>query len=191
MTEIYVQDKTFDKNDLALNPLAKGEYENCMFNGCNFADSDLSGFQFTDCSFQNCNLSLAKLSRTAFRDVTFNNCKMLGLRFDTCNEFALAFSFDGCQLNHSSFYKTKIKKTVFKHSQLEGTDFTDADLTSTLFEHCDLAQALFDQTILEKVDFRSSNNYAIDPERNRIKKAKFSLMGISGLLGKYDIEIEQ
>ena len=187
MQEIYIQDQTFNQNDT----LVKGEYESCIFNGCSLADGDLSEFSFIDCTFNGCNLSLAKLHKTAFRDVKFINCKMLGMRFNACTEFGLSFSFDNCLLDHSSFYKTKIKKTVFKHSQLEGTDFTDADLTSTIFENCDLAQALFDQTILEKVDFRSSYNYAIYPKQNRIKKAKFSLLGISGLLGKYDIEIEQ
>lgn len=115
---------------------------------------------------------------------------MLGLRFDTCVEFGLSFSFDGCQLNHSSFYKTKIKKTVFINSQLQEIDFTEADLTGSLFDRCNLERATFDQTLLEKSDLRSSYNYSIDPEINRINKAKFSILGLSGLLEKYDIDIE-
>ena len=98
-------------------------YENCIFNGCDFADKDLSDYKFIDCFFNGCNLSLAKINQTVFRDIKFKDCKMLGLRFDTSNEFGLSFSFDGCQLNHSSFYKTKIKKTIFKNSQLQETDF--------------------------------------------------------------------
>ena len=187
MTEIYIQDKKFDRNDT----LAKGEYENCIFNNCNFADGDISEFKFIDCTFNVCNFSLAKLNKTAFRDVKFKDCKMLGLRFDTCHEFGLSVSFDGCQLNLSSFYKTKIKKTVFKNSQLEEVDFAEADLTSSVFDDCNLTQAIFDHTILEKTDFRTSFNYSIDPEINRIKKAKFSISGISGLLDKYDIDIER
>jgi uncharacterized protein YjbI with pentapeptide repeats len=35
---------------------------------------------------------------------------------------------------HSSFYNTKIKKTVFKSSQLEEVDFTDCDLMNSSFE---------------------------------------------------------
>jgi hypothetical protein len=42
---------------------------------------------------------------------------------------------------------------------------------------------------LEKTDFRSSFNYSIDPEVNRIKKAKFDRAGLAGLLDKYDLEI--
>jgi len=44
--------------------------------------------------------------------------------------------------------------------------------------------------LLEKVNFLTSYNYSIDPENNRLKKAKFSMNGLAGLLGKYDIEIE-
>jgi uncharacterized protein YjbI with pentapeptide repeats len=115
---------------------------------------------------------------------------MLGLRFDKCSEFGLSFSFDNCQLNHCSFYNTKIKKTHFRNSQLHEADFTGCDLTSAVFDNCDLNRAMFESTIIEKADFRSSFNYSIDPEMNRIKKAKFSIQGISGLLNKYDIEIE-
>lgn len=186
MTETYIQDITFDRNDT----LTKGEYENCIFNSCNFADTDLSEFKFIDCTFNRCNFSLAKLNRIAFQDVKFKDCKMLGLRFEL-QRFGLSFSFDGCQLNYSSFYKTKIKKTVFKNSQLQETDFAEADLTSAVFDNCNLTQAIFDHTTLEKTDFRTSYNYSIDPEINRIKKAKFSILGVSGLLDKYDIDIEK
>jgi fluoroquinolone resistance protein len=53
-----------------------------------------------------------------------------------------------------------------------------------------LDRAIFDNTILEKADFRTSFNYSINPERNKMKKSKFSTAGIAGLLDKYDIEVE-
>ena len=187
MQETYIQDQTFDRNA----SLQSGEYDNCIFNGCDFAEHDLSAFKFAECTFNGCNLSLAKLNGTAFRDVQFKDCKMLGLRFDSCNPFSLSFSFEGCQLNHSSFYKTKIKKTVFNDSQLRETDFAETDLTNAVFHNCDLMNAVFDRTILEKADFRTSYNYTIHPEANRIKKARFSVAGIAGLLSKYDISIEK
>lgn len=182
-----IEEKTFDRSDVP----SKGDYENCIFNGCDFGDKDLSEFKFTDCLFKGCNLSLAKLNNTVFRDVKFKDCKMLGLRFDTCNDFGLSFAFDTCQLNHSSFYKLKIKKTVFINSQLQEVDFVGSDLTSAVFDHCNLAQATFEHTLLEKADFRTSYNYSFDPELNRIKKAKFSIQSIAGLLDKYDIDVEQ
>src|SRR5690606_3241242 len=187
MQNLYIQDETFDRNQT----LTKGEYENCIFNGCNLADKNLSEFKFTDCSFNSCNLSLAKLNNTSFCNVKFKDCKMLGLQFDTCNAFGFSVSFEDCQLNYASFFKTKIKKTIFKNSQLQETDFVEADLTSAVFDNCNLMQAVFDSTILEKADFRTAYNYSINPETNRIKKTRFSIEGIPGLLHTYDIDIEQ
>jgi fluoroquinolone resistance protein len=60
-----------------------------------------------------------------------------------------------------------------------------------IFDNCDLKNAAFDQTILEKADFRTAFNYSIDPDNNKIKKAKFSISGLTGLLEKYNIEIEK
>lgn len=189
MQEVYITDKTFDRNDFTQAPLPKGEYENCTFRNCDFSNTDLSNFKFTDCEFIGCNLSLARLDKTALRDITFRDSKMLGLRFDTCNDFGLSFSFDNCILNHSSFYRTKIKNTVFKNSQLQEIDFTECDLTNSVMDNCDLARAMFENSVIEKVDFRTAYNYSIDPEINRIKKAKFSVPAVSGLLDKYDIDI--
>jgi fluoroquinolone resistance protein len=184
--EIYSTDKNYDQNHLLL----KGEYERCTFKNINLVNSDLTNYRFIDCIFIECDLSLAKIYKTTFRDIVFKNCKMLGLRFDTCNALGLSFSFEGCQLNHSSFYKTKIKRMAFADSQLIETDFSEADLTSVRFENSNLEGAMFDRTILETADLRSSYNYSIDPEFNRIKGAKFSITGVAGLLDKYNIVIE-
>lgn len=185
--ENYMEGRTFGKDDV----LTKGEYENCTFNNRDFTSEGLSGYTFNNCTYNSCNLSLVKLHNTAFRNVTFKECKMLGLHFETCNEFGLSFLFDGCQLNHSSFHNANIKKTVFKNSQLQETDFSGADLTHAVFDNCNLAQAVFFRTTLERADFRTSQNYSIDPETNRIKNAKFSIWGISGLLDNHDIDIER
>lgn len=136
---MYITDQTFDRLEI----LQKGEYENCIFNLCNFADADLSGFKFTKCFFNACNLSLAKLNKTAFCNIQFRDCKMLGLRFNTCNEFGLSFSFEGCQLNHSSFFKLVIRKTIFRNTQLAEVDFEESDLSHALFDNCNLQQASF------------------------------------------------
>jgi uncharacterized protein YjbI with pentapeptide repeats len=190
MEEVYISDQTFDKYSFAENRPEKGEYENCIFKMCDFSGYDLSGYKFSECDFIASNLSLVKLNTTALQNITFRDCKLMGLHFYTCNEFALSLSFDGCILNHSSFYRMKLRKTSFTNSQLQETDFTECDLSSSIFDRCDLTKAMFENSILEKVDFRSASNYIIDPEINRIKRAKFSLPGVTGLLSKYDIVIE-
>ena len=73
---------------------------------------------------------------------------------------------------------------------MQEVDFTECDISGSHFTNCNFLGAMFENTILEKSDFRTSINYSIDPELNRINKAKFSLHGIAGLLDKYDIEIE-
>lgn len=185
MEEPYLHDQTFEN----LEELPKGEYENCTFMRCSLANQDISSFKFLNCDFIGCNLSLTKLKNTVFHDVTFKNCKMLGLRFDDVYPHGLSLSFENCQLNHSSFFELKMKQTKFHQCHLLEVDFSGTDLSLAVFEDCDLSGALFDQTNLEYVDFTTAHHYAIDPDKNRLKKAKFSMMGISGLLHKYDIEI--
>jgi fluoroquinolone resistance protein len=198
MKQVFIEEKTFDKIDFTQNSLSKGEYQYCNFVNCNFSQSDLSDIEFLDCEFLGCNLSSVNLDRTSLKEIKFKDCKMLGLNFGSCDDFGFVVYFDTCILNYSSFSGTasppkkrvKFRQTVFKNSQLHEVDFTECDLSSSVFDNCDLTRTIFEYTILEKVDFRNSVRYSIDPELNRIKKAKFSRSGIAGLLDKYDIEID-
>jgi uncharacterized protein YjbI with pentapeptide repeats len=183
--ELVVENTDF--NEMSFNP---GEYENCIFHMCNFSGIDLSQVNFTECSFKGCNLSLVRMSNTGMRDIEFSDCKMLGLHFEDCSDFLFAVKFDKCILNLSSFFKQKLKKTIFKDCILHEVDFTEAILSDSIFDNCDLTGAKFEKTNLEKADLRTAFNYSIDPEINRIKKAKFSIEGAVGLLDKYDIQIQ-
>jgi len=191
MDQDYTENATYDKADFTQKQLKKGEYENCIFNNCNFSNTDLAEIKFTGCRFSGCDLSLASLKKTSFHDAVFSGCKMLGLNFGDCNDFNLSFTFKNCLLDHCSFYRTKIRKTIFTDTKLQEADFTECDLTGSVFENCDFTRAAFDGTILEKADLRTSRNFSIDPEINRIRKAKFSLSEIGGLLDKYQIEIDR
>ncbi len=185
---MYTEDTIFEDRDVGENPLPAGEYEGCTFKNCNLAGVDLSGYAFIDCSFTDCDWSLAKLARTVLRDLRFSGCKLMGLHFEDCA--AVSFSADNSLINHSSFYQVKMKKTNFLNSQLVETDFTECDLTGAVFAGCNLDRALFERTILEKADLRTAYNYTIDPEKNTVKKARFSVSGLPGLLRKYNIDIE-
>jgi len=85
-----------------------------------------------------------------------------------------------------------MKKSLHEQTALtkKEVDFSEADLTGSIFADCDLSRSIFHQTILEKVDFRSAFNYSFDLELNRVKGAKFTSSGITGLLDKYRIVIE-
>ncbi len=184
---MYTEDAVFeDLNDISLLPA--GEYEGCSFNRCTFARADVSGYAFIDCDFTDCDWSLSILTRTVWRDLRFAGCKLMGLHFEDCA--AVSFTADNCLLNHSSFYRLKMKKVNFHNAQFVEADFTECDLTGAVFAGCNLDRALFDRTILEKTDFRTAYNYTIDPEKNTVKKAKFAVSGLPGLLRKYNIDIE-
>jgi len=66
---------------------------------------------------------------------------------------------------------------------------SSSDFTNSLFDNCDFQEAIFENTILIKSDLRTSYNFVIDPDKNKIEKAKFSSTNVLGLLTKFDIEI--
>ncbi len=187
---LVVEDQTFKGINYTESGLPAGDYEQCSFVNCNFSNVDLSAINFIDCSFEQCDLSMAKMKKTALKTVTFKGCKMLGINFGECMAFLLRLDFEDCLLNHASFYQLKLKGTKFKNCKLIGADFVETDLTQALFQYCDLTDTVFEKTLLEKADLRTAFNYAIDPELNEIKAARFSLQGLPGLLEKYRIEVD-
>jgi fluoroquinolone resistance protein len=184
-----IENKIFEKIDYTGRKLPKEEYENCTFLDCVFYNSDLSSLSFYECVFTSCDFSLSKLNNTLLNDIQFKHCKLLGLRFDNCNTSGFTVYFENCQLKLSTFFKLKLIKTKFINCNLQEVDFTETDLSGSVFENCDLQRAVFESTNIEKVDFSSSFNFNIDPEKNKIKKARFSNQGLAGLLDKYNLEI--
>ena len=183
------ENKIFERLDFSQKKFPCEVYDNCRFLNCNFYSSNLVDVSFRDCSFESCDFSLASLKNTALSDIQFIGCKLVGVQFDDCNPFLFSVTFENCVLKLAVFQKVKLKKTCFKNCNLEETDFTEADLSSGLFDNCNLERAIFYKTNLEKTDFSTSFNYSIDPGANKIKKARFSKMGLEGLLDKYQIEI--
>jgi fluoroquinolone resistance protein len=187
----YFCDIKYLNTDFVKDGFSSGEFENCVFTNCRLADVNLSACVFINCAFINCELSNAKLNDTVFRDAAFRNCKLIGLQFSNCNKLLLSMEFWESQLNLASFYNLNLRKTTFNKCEMRETDFVNADLSGSRFLECDLTKALFENSNLSGCDFLSAYNYTIDPEVNKISKAKFSIFGISGLLGKYDIIIEK
>jgi len=185
-----MEDLRLENKDFSTKPLEKATYDNCTFTGCNFTNSDLSKNKFESCVFENCDLSMADLTNSSLKEVQFKNCKLLGVNFHLCHEFLLAVSFGNCQLNLASFQGLPLSNTNFNNCNLKEVDFTETDLNKAIFESCDLSGAIFENTNLEGADFRNAFNYRIDPQVNRIRKARFSESGLAGLLGGFDIVVE-
>jgi fluoroquinolone resistance protein len=190
MDTVLHEDKTFNNIDYTENKLPKSEFVDCTFINCNFSKADISHHDFLDCHFKDCNLSLAVMENTGIKNIRFTDCKLTGIDFSRCSNFLFSVSFENSPLDYCSFFRKKMKKAIFRDCSIKDADFTETDLSMAIFNNCDLLNTTFTGTILEKTDFRTARNYAFDPELNKIKKAKFSLTGVTGLLLKYNIDIE-
>jgi uncharacterized protein YjbI with pentapeptide repeats len=190
MAAIYVSEIRYERDDFNVDSLPCGDYEACTFSACTFVEMDLSRYRFVDCTFINCHLSVVKLQDTVLSQVSFEGCKMLGLHFEDCHPFGLSVDATDCQMDYCTFYKVVLKKRRFSGCQFREADFTGADLSNSVFTACDFTLARFDGTTLERCDFRLSRGYSIDPSSNKIKKARFSLSGVVGLLDAFGITVE-
>jgi fluoroquinolone resistance protein len=179
------QNKTFSPDDINNN-----EFSNCTFHTCDFSNGIFSSGIFIDCIFESSNLTMAKLFICQLNNNTFKNSKVLGVNFSDCDDVPFSVRFEGCILDYCSFSKKKMPKTSFVSCSMKGADFSEADLSKSVFSNTDLMNAVFHRTILKEANFATASNYIIDPETNTIKKAVFSVHGLSGLLNTYDIIIE-
>lgn len=187
---LYINQENFKGINYSVTPIKKGEYVECTFTDCNFSEVHVSNIVFEECRFINCNFSNAFVKNTSFKTVQFESCKLLGVKFNECNPFLLSFQFTDCQLDFSNFYQLQLQNTVFKNCNLEEVDFTETNLLKAVFEQCNLKSTVFEDTNLEKADFRTAYNFVINPKKNTITKAKFSLLNVSGLLADFNIVIE-
>ncbi len=185
-----ILDQTFKGQDYSQIRLPKGEYEHCIFEGCIFLNGYLDNQHFMECQFIDCNLGNVNIAHTVFNDVNFERCKMIGMKFENCNDFLMDFSFVHCDLSFASFYGLSLKAKTFNHCKLIEADFTTTNLSKSIFAHCDLTKAIFSQTNLQNTDFTSALNFTIDPEKNQLKGARFSKDGLPGLLTKHQLKIE-
>lgn len=186
MDKRYIENTTIESPD----DLELGEYVDCTFKGLNLTNQDLSDYQFENCTFINCDLSKVKILETAFREVSFTNCQLNWIQFDTSKDFLFEICCEECQLDRVSFFSRTLKGMRFIRCTFKETDFSEADLTYATFEACDLMGATFDASRLENTDFRTAFNYVIDPEKNRVKGARFSKEGLAGLLTRFELRIE-
>jgi fluoroquinolone resistance protein len=188
---LYYKDQVFEKIALPRRGSIDTQFENCTFQNCDFTEADFFGCDFLKCTFKQCNLSMVKFGHIGFDKVQFDECKMIGADFSHTKDFLFSIDFSNCILDYAAFMKKKNRKAKFVNCSLKGADFSEADLTLSIFEKCDLGTAVFMRSILNSVNFASSYNFNIDPEKNILRKAKFSLDGLPGLLANYGIIVEE
>ena len=166
------------------------EYENCTFKNINFSNLILNSIEFTDCTFVSCDFSMAKLDRVSLSKIKFIQCKLLGIDFGKCSSSSFSVSFDNCVLNYCLFLKLNVRKTIFKNCSIKEAVFSESNLSEASFLLCDLSNTVFEKCNLTHCDFRTAQNYSINPSENKIKNALFSYPGVLGLLNQFNIKIE-
>jgi uncharacterized protein YjbI with pentapeptide repeats len=183
-------DRTFEKLVSFDARISSREFDGCTFKNCEFSNSVFAQCMFIDCTFIECNLSMVKLPATGLKTVVFRDCKLLGIRFDECDDFLFNVNFQDCVLDYSWFVNKKMPKTGFVKTSLKGVNFSGADLSMAVFDNTNLDGAVFDGTQLKAADLRPLTTSRSTRNKTRCRKRKFSVGGIPGLLQKYDIKIE-
>jgi uncharacterized protein YjbI with pentapeptide repeats len=189
-TDIIFEDREWQDIHWQTEAPPRGAYDQCRFVHCNLSNAVLTDYHFTDCLFADCDFSNADLRGVVFNDALFQECKLTGLHFGDCHKIPFGVRFKGCILTLASFEKMMLRKTIFEDCRLTETDFSGADLRESVFTGSHLDRAIFNGCNLEKADFRNVYQCTIDPALNRMRKARFSLEGLPGLLAAYGLDIE-
>lgn len=182
------ENKTYKDLDFRVIEL-EDEYYQCIFQHCDFTEIAFGKTNFEECKFISCNFSLTKMSGTSWNKVEFVSCKLTGANFSNANKFTFSASFDECNMQYTSFQGLDLQGTSFNKCRIIETDFALCDLRKSVFKDCDLLRSIFQRTNLEGADFTTAFNFVINPNDNKMKKAKFSVQGLPGLLGVFGIDI--
>ena len=86
-----------------------------------------------------------------------------------------------------SFIGMKLKSCNFIDCNLEEADFTECNLAEANFDRAVLNRTVFFLTNLEQADFSTAIGNEIDPRHNSLRKARFSLAEVIGLLRPFSI----
>ncbi len=183
-------DQLFDQTTGAPDQWAHQAFEKCVFRNLNLSKAVLANANFINCRFENCNLWLVVLAGAKLNEVDFVNCTLVSVDFEHCSTFGFFVSFQECQLDQSHFFGRNLKKTRFMDCSIKEARFINCDLTGAVFKHANLELAVFINNTLIQADFSTAYNITLDPEKNKMKKARFPLDELPGLLTKYELVVK-
>jgi uncharacterized protein YjbI with pentapeptide repeats len=189
MSADYIVDKEIRGVKFEEKDIKYKDFENCVFYDCDFTQCSFQSVTFIDSTFFGCDFNNTKINYLSLRGAFFTKCNFTAVNFAMTDQVIFEFGFKDCLLDYAQFYALKLKKMKFENCSMIATDFMGSDLTEVLFDNCNLRKAVFIDTIANKADFTTSYDYVIDPEKNKLKKAQFSVEGLKGLLTKYDIVV--
>jgi fluoroquinolone resistance protein len=170
-------------------PLADAEFEDCTFDKLALSAQKLSRCRFFDCELIECDLSLARLTDCAFVRSKFTRCRLTGVNWSDVEKLERV-SFQGSQMNDTTFIGAKLEVCDFSNVIARRASFRDLSLKACIFRDADLEDTEFVNTDLRQADFRGATGYVISPRENKLEKAKFSLPEATRLLHGLGIVLE-
>ena len=179
----------FSGEQFAPDSLLDRCFFDCTFEQCLFHEMNLKKSRFSDCTFKGCSLQLPKFDGCRLQGVLFDESKIVGADFFTCDEKFFSIQCRKSILVGCNFSNMKMKQFIFSGSKLTDCQFLDTVLIEADFRECNLQGALFHHADLSKADFRDATNYAINPQSNSVKKARFSAPEALSLLEYFDVDI--
>ncbi len=185
--------QTSSRTPVTLNALelaSATEYEGVCFRDCEFTGAELGQLRLVDCEFLRCNLSGAEWRGCSLNNVSFVGSKLLGANLTGLRKTFLSVSFEDCKLDYVDFSGLALSKTRFVKSSLVDAVFIGTDLSGATFVSCDVAGAIFRSTNLSGADLRGADGLVLDPENNKLQKARVDLGNLAGLLTKYKLQID-
>jgi len=192
-SDTQYNDLTLGEIHLDRNQISGGEFYDCSFVLCSFAETEFLNCKFNNCVFEQCDLSLMRVTGSTFPGTRFVNSKVMGVDWTLVNWSASLIgeplSFLECSINHSTFIGLHLKGISIKDCMATDVDFRDSDLFQANLSGTNFAESLFTNTNLIEADFRNAQNYDINPVKNTLTKAKFSLPEAMALLFSMDIEL--
>lgn len=188
-------DTDFSNQTITCQNFAGADLKGLKFNAasvsdCDFSRADLTSAEFTDCTFTACNFSNTKMTGAKIRGAKFKECKFMGVDFSRLNSFLLSWTFEDCKAEFCDFKRLDLRSCVFVSSSLKDSDFSAAVMHKTVVSGCNLLGAVFVNTDLREADFTESVNCIIDPSKNKVYGAMFSLQEAASLLAPFGVKLQ-
>jgi uncharacterized protein YjbI with pentapeptide repeats len=186
--EKFYSEREFLKVNYPEQEVHDTEFYKCRFTECNFFKTRFIDCEFENCTFEKCDLSLIALTESRLLDVEFMDTKTLGVDW-TLLKKPYRFSFKGCKLDNSSFFRMELNSLNMIECSAKEIDFIEANLTKMVFGYTDLYHSRFNGANLSFADFSNAINYSIDPNQYKLKKTIFTMPEAISLLSGFDIVI--
>lgn len=195
MAEIKSQaqyhDQSFREIVLDHTQITDSQFYDCTFRQSSFAETEFLKCRFSNCVFERCDLSIIRVRDSSFSGTRFMNSKVLGVNWTLADWSAYLLSeplsFHKCSINHSTFIGLQMVGISIVDCAASDVDFRETDLSQSNLSGTDFSESLFSSTNLTEANFRGAINYTINPAKNTLTGAKFSLPEAMSLLFNMDI----